>query len=167
MHSVRRTSKAGPAQLVALALCTAEAFMAFALSGPAVGVVRAFFGPCLALITLHLALGIELHVKFKGERRGTWARIGRELRERLLSRMGLDLDPDRTALVRTRDRAADRAARLAAGNVVLFRRTRLARAVRQSNAALDPGQRERLMAQLKAQKTVGDLPKMKVTSPWQ
>ncbi|MEU4239778.1 hypothetical protein [Actinoplanes sp. NPDC026619] len=163
-HNVRRDGKAGAAQLVALMLCTAASFMAVALDGPVTGLLRAFFGPILALITLHLALGIEVHVRH-GKSTGALARIGRELRERLLSRIGL-ADDDRPALTRSRDRAADRAARLAAGQTVLLRRFRLARAVRQSGAALDPRARARLLAQLNAQRTIGDLTSMSATSPW-
>lgn len=165
-HNVRRPEgKPGPAQALAFALLVAASLMAIALDGPVAGGVRAFFGPFLALAALHMALGIEVHVK-QGKSNGTFARIGREVRERLLSRLGL-ADDNRDAAARTRDRAADRAARLAAGHFVPFRRARLARAIRQSDAGIDPRQRERLVAQLRAQKTLGDLTGMKVdVSPW-
>ncbi|MEK8110591.1 hypothetical protein NKG94_52130 [Micromonospora sp. M12] len=69
-------------------------------------------GPVLALVCLHLALGIDLHVRRGGSAGTPWARVFGELRERAMSRLGL-ADDDRTAITRTRDRAIDRAARLA------------------------------------------------------
>jgi hypothetical protein len=162
--TARRTGRPGPAQLVALALCTAAAFMAISLDGPVAGLVRAFFGPVLALVALHLALGIEVHVRH-GRSNATMARVGREVRERALSRLGLG-DDTRSALARTRDRAADRAARLATGHVVLFRRARLARAVRASGAALDAVQRERLLCQVVAHQNLDSLADVVRPSPW-
>lgn len=162
-HNVRRNDPPGAAQLVAFAMCTAAAFMAFAVGGPVGGAVRTFFGPVTALVTLHLALRIELKVRL-GEARGTWARIGRELRERALSRLGL-ADDARPALERTRDRAADRAARLAAGGW-WFRKARLARAVRAAGVALDDKQKDRMLRQVAALKTLKSLIELESSSPW-
>lgn len=162
---VRRSAGTpGPARMLAWALCAMSAYMAVALSGPVEGIARVTLGPALALIALHLALGIEIRVR-RGRSTGAWARVGRELRERSLSRLGL-ADDDRDALARTRDRAADRAARLATATRTPFRRRRLARAVRISNAALDDHQRGRVVAQVAAMRNLDDLVTLKCPSPW-
>lgn len=154
----------GPARLLAWALCGLAGYMALALSGPVEGLARVALGPVLGLVALHLALGIEVRVQ-RGARTGTWARIGAELRERALSRLGL-ADDARTALARTRDRAADRAARLATGRHTPLRRRRLGRAVRVSGAALDPAQRDRVVTQVAALRHLDDLVNTDRPSPW-
>lgn len=165
-HAVRRPGgKPGPAQLLAYGMCATATFMAITIGGPVGGTVRALLGPILALVALHLALGIEVKARKVTKRVGTWARVGRELRERLLSRLGL-ADDSRTALTRTRDRAADRAARLAAAKWAIFRTARLSRAVRASNAALDATQRDRVKKQVAALKNLDDLVKHDGDSPW-
>jgi hypothetical protein len=165
-HAVRRPPwTPGPARSLAWVLCGLSGYMAIVMSGPIEGLARVALGPALALVSLHLALGIEVHAR-RGERSGTMARIGRELRERLLSRLGL-ADDSRTALARTRDRAAERAARLAvAGRGTPWRRRRLARAVRASGAALDERQRDRMMALIAAHRHLGDLATLDYPSPW-
>lgn len=164
--NVRRPGgKPGPAQLVAVALVAFSALMAITIGGPVAGVARAVLGPVLALVALHLALGIEVHIRPGGEGTGTWARLRRELRERLLSIFGLG-DDERDARARTRDRAVDRAARLATANYVIARKPRLARAVRQSGVALDPAARTRLKVQVAAQKNLDDLLNLTGDSPW-
>lgn len=164
-HSVRRSGRPGPAQLVAVAICAAATFVAIALEGVVGGLVRAAFGPVLALVTLHLALGIEIKVR-RGVSNGTWARIGRELRERALSRFGL-ADDSRDALARTRDRAVQRAARLATtSGWVLRRDARLARAVRASGVALDAVQRDRMLRQVAAFRHLNGLKTIELPSPW-
>jgi len=164
--SVRRPGgKPGPARTLAWALCGLAAYMAIDLSGPVEGIARVALGPVLGLVALHLALGIEVRVR-RGASGTTWSRIGGELRERVLSRLGL-ADDNRTALARTRDRAADRAARLATSRRAIARKRRLARAVRTSGAALDATQRERLMTQVAALRHLDDLVKTDRPSPWQ
>lgn len=165
-HNVRRENgKPGAAQLVALTLCSAATFMAIALDGPVAGALRAFFGPVLALIALHLALGIEVKVR-AGINTGVWARIAAEIRERLLSRIGLG-DDERKAAERTRDRARERAARLAtATGWVPWRTARLVRAVRKSGATLDVEQRWRLVEQVAALRSISDLVEIDMGSPW-
>jgi hypothetical protein len=108
---VRRNGHPGSARLVAWALCGFSAYMAMELSGPAEGLARVALGPVLALVALHQALGIEIKARM-GVRSGVLARIGRELRERALSRLGL-ADDSRDALQRTQERAAVRAATIA------------------------------------------------------
>jgi hypothetical protein len=162
---VRSTlGKPGPARTVAWALCGMSAYMAIAESGMSEGLARVALGPVLALVTLHLALGVEVRT-VHAERSGTLARVGRELRERVLSRLGLG-DDSRDAVARTKDRAADRAARLATGQVVMFRRARLARAVRVANVALDVNTRDRMLAQVATYRHLGELRSLDRPSPW-
>jgi hypothetical protein len=155
----------GPSRMIAWALTGLSAYMALLLSGPLAGAARVVLGPLLSLVMLHLALGIELRAT--GHRRtGTWSRVLHEIRERLLSRFGL-ADDDRDALTRTRDRAARRVAHLAlASRWTPFRRTRLARALRASDAAHDPQYRTRMLAELAAARHVHALADLDQPSPW-
>lgn len=162
----RRGGTPGPARWLAWALCGVSAYAALVLSGPFLGAARVIFGPVLSVVALHFALGVELRAR--GYRRtGSLARIGRELRERFLSRFGL-ADDDRDALTRTRDRAARRVARLAlAPRWTPLRKSRLDRNLRKSNAAHDPQARARMLAELAAVRHAGDLRGLAQESPWQ
>ncbi|HEV2778522.1 MAG TPA: hypothetical protein VGX25_03905 [Actinophytocola sp.] len=160
---VRRTGRPGPARFWVWALCGLAGYMALVLSGPVAGIARVALGPGLGLVMLHLALGIE--IRARAHRAGTWARVGRELRERLLSRLGL-ADDERDALARTRDRAARRVAQLSLGRFVPWRASRLARAVRASNVAHDAGARARMLAELAAVRHAGELATLNQPSPW-
>ena len=162
--NVRAHGRPGAPRLVAWALCGMAAYMAWQLSGVAEGLARVALGPVLGLVMLHLALGIEIRA---GQARSTaWARVGHEMRERLLSRMGL-ADDTRDALARTRDRAVQRAARLALGGpLVLWREARLARALRTARVAADPAARARLLAEIATARHAGDLAELPVESPW-
>lgn len=157
------SGRPGPAQVLAWGICGAAGYMAIQVSGVQVGIARVVLGPALAIIALHLALGIEVRVR-RGQSSGTWARIARELRERLLSRLGL-ADDQRDALARTRDRAADRAARLATSWSPL-RMWRLGRAVRAAGVALDATQRGRMLAQVATLRHLDDLLELDCPSPW-
>jgi hypothetical protein len=87
---------------------------AYAESGPVGGTVRAFVGPVMAAMLWHLAMGIELrHRKPEASSNGFGALLARELRERLLSRLGI-AERHRDAAQITRDRATVRAVALAA-----------------------------------------------------
>lgn len=163
--NVRRGDKPGPAQLVAFALVAFSTVMAITLGGPVAGVARAILGPVLGLIFLHLALGIEVHVRSGGTKSGTLSKVTNELRERALSRLGLG-DDNRDAITRTRDRAIDQATRLATARFVIAREVRLARAVHRSGVATNPAARERLKAQVATQRNITDLIKLEVPSPW-
>lgn len=149
----RENGTPGAARTLALVLCGLSAYMAVVLSGPLAGLARVALGPVLALVCLHLALGIEIRVR-RAANTGTAERIWSELRERLLSRLGLG-DDGRDALARTRDRAADRAARLAVN--VGRRDRRLARALATSGAALDPARRDRIVAQVTVARHLDDI----------
>ncbi len=87
---------------------------AYAESGPIGGTVRAFVGPVMAAMLWHIAMGIELRLRTPGAAsHGLIAVLGRETRERLLSRLGIAAQ-DRDAAQITRDRATARAVALAA-----------------------------------------------------
>ncbi|WP_439657488.1 hypothetical protein ACSHWB_34555 [Lentzea sp. HUAS TT2] len=161
---VRRDGRPGPARLVAWALTAFAAFAAFSLSGPVAGGARVLLGPVLGLVMLHLALGIE--IRASRQRTTTWARIGRELRERLLSLLGLG-DDGRDALARTRDKAALRAAKLAIASPWTPRRkARLRKALHASHVAHDPVQRDRMLRELGVLQHADELAKISQPSPW-
>lgn len=162
--NVRRSGRPGAPRLVAWVLCGLAGYMAWQLSGVAAGVARVALGPVLGLVMLHLALGIE--IRAGAYKATTWARVGRELRERMLSRLGLS-DDERDALARTRDRAARRVARLVLGTWVPLRLARVARALRASNVAHDPAARSRMLAELAAIRHAGELATLDQPSPWQ
>ncbi|MFD6421727.1 hypothetical protein [Streptomyces sp. NPDC060198] len=140
---------------------------AFSESGFWGGLIRAAFGPVAAGLLWHLAMGLEIRVVRPGAlSTGLPAMIGREIRERVLSRLGL-ATRDRTAEQITRDRAIVRAVRLASRTKLRpWGRHRLAAAVARSGAALDIEQRERLMQELAARRSARELSTITITSPW-
>ncbi|OLL69943.1 putative membrane protein [Pseudonocardia sp. Ae168_Ps1] len=163
---VRRSGQPGPARWLAWGICAALGVAAVWLSGPVGGALRVALGPVLGVLALHLALGIELRAH-RPAVSGTWARVAAELRERALSRIGL-ADDGRTALARTRDRAAHRAARLAlAGRSTPWRRARLARALRASHVAHDDTMRARMLDELAAVRHADALRTLDQPSPWE
>lgn len=145
--------------LVALSL-----YMAVSEFGPDQAIFRVV-AVAAGIYTLHLALGIEIRARRAGQRAGTLARVGREVRERMLSRLGL-ADDNRDAAARTRDRAVTRAARLAVAHRAPFRRSRLGRAVRSCGAVSDPATRARLVDQVAALRHLDDLAGVAWPSPW-
>lgn len=161
---VRRDGRPGPARLVAWGLTAFAAFAALSLSGPIAGVARVLLGPVLGLVMLHLALGIE--IRASRQRTTTWARVGRELRERLLSLLGLG-DDHRGALARTRDRAALRAAKLAvASRWTPLRTRRLRKALHASHVAHDPAQKDKMLRELGVLQHANKLAETTQPSPW-
>ncbi|GHG60480.1 hypothetical protein [Streptomyces griseocarneus] len=150
---------------------------AYTESGPIGGTVRAFFGPVMAAMLWHLAMGIELrHRKPEAESAGLAAVLGRELRERLLSRLGI-AERDRDAAQITRDRATARAVALAArlAEQSLERRDgwngrrttrRLSKAVARASVGTDCIQRRKLLEQLAARRNAGALATVDLVSPW-
>ncbi|MFJ4322765.1 hypothetical protein ACIP3A_06570 [Streptomyces tricolor] len=150
---------------------------AFAESGPVGGTVRAFVGPIMAAMLWHLAMGIELRLRTPGAAsRGLIATLGREVRERLLSRLGIAAR-DRDAAQITRDRATTRAVALAAR---LAERTpeqqqswrgrrltrRLSKALGRASVGTDPLQRAQLLDQLAARRHALALATVPLPSPW-
>lgn len=161
--NVIRHGRPGAPRVFAWLLCGVSGYMAWQLSGLGEGIARVTLGPVLGLVMLHLALGIE--IKSRTHHATTWTRIGGELRERLLSRLGL-ADDARDALTRTQDRAADRAARLALTPWTPFRRARLRKALRTSNVALDTGRRDQMLLALAALRHADGLVDLEQVSPW-
>lgn len=150
---------------------------AYAESGPVGGTVRAFVGPVMAAMLWHLAMGIELRLRTPGAAsHGLIAVLGREARERLLSRLGIAAR-DRDAAQITRDRATTRAVALAAR---LAERTpeqqrsrsgrrltrRLSKAVGRASVGTDPVQRAQLLDQLAARRHALALATVPLPSPW-
>ncbi|MFF5719294.1 hypothetical protein [Streptomyces buecherae] len=150
---------------------------AYAESGPVGGTVRAFVGPVMAATLWHLAMGLELRLRTpSATSHGLIASLGREARERLLSRLGIAAR-DRDAAQITRDRATARAVALAAH---LAERTpaqrqnwrgrrltrRLSKAIGQAAVGTDALQRARLLDQLAARRHALALATLPLPSPW-
>ncbi|MFD1829847.1 hypothetical protein ACFSJS_09235 [Streptomyces desertarenae] len=150
---------------------------AYAESGPVGGTVRAFVGPIMAAMLWHLAMGIELRLRTPGAASNSLiATLGREARERLLSRLGIAAR-DRDAAQITRDRATARAVALAAR---LAERTpkqrqgwrgrhltrRLSKAIGKASVGTDPAQRAELLDQLAARQHALALATVPLPSPW-
>ncbi|MFE1235170.1 hypothetical protein [Streptomyces tendae] len=85
---------------------------AYAESGLVGGTVRAFVGPVLAAMLWHLAMGIELRNRAPhADSRSLTAVLTRQVRERLLARLGIaDRDADAARIIR--ERALDQAVTL-------------------------------------------------------
>ncbi|CAL9361894.1 hypothetical protein SUDANB105_00684 [Streptomyces sp. enrichment culture] len=150
---------------------------AYAESGPVGGTVRAFVGPVMAAMLWHLAMGIELRLRTPGAAsHGLMATLGREARERLLSRLGIAAR-DRDAAQITRDRATRRAVDLATR---LAERSheqradwrgrrltrRLSKAIGRASVGTNPAQRTELLAQLAARRHALHLATVPLPSPW-
>ena len=109
LHSWGTKSRASA--WAAYCLVGVQAVPAFSVSGGMGGVVRIALGPVLLAATLHLLLGLEM--KFSGEKStGLLATAARELRERIVARLGIGRRGADSAEI-ARSRAADRAVRLA------------------------------------------------------
>lgn len=158
-------------------ITTVQVIPAYAESGPIGGTVRAFVGPVMAAMLWHLAMGIELRLRTPGAASHSLiAVLGREARERLLSRLGIAAR-DRDAAQITRDRATARAVTLAAR---LAERTpeqqrsrrgrrltrRLSKAVGRASVGTDPHQRAQLLDQLAARRHALALATVPLPSPW-
>lgn len=150
---------------------------AYAESGPIGGTVRAFVGPVMAAVLWHIAMGIELRLRTPGAAsHGLIAVLGREARERLLSRLGIAAR-DRDAAQITRDRATTRAVALAARLSECTpeqqrswrgRRLtrRLSKAVGRASVGTDACQRAQLLDQLAARRHALALATLPLPSPW-
>ncbi|MDR3084291.1 MAG: hypothetical protein LBV60_25825 [Streptomyces sp.] len=139
----------------------------YAESGLIGGTVRAAVGPVMAGILWHLAMGLEIRVARPAALSGgLLPTIGRELRERLLSRLGLAVR-DRSAEQISRDRATARAVRLASRpRLHAWGRRRLAAAVARAAVGNDGEQRHRLLRDLAARRTSDELRTVPIVSPW-
>ncbi len=148
---------------------------AYSESGIVGGTVRAVVGPILAALLWHLAMGIELRHRAPGSGSGSLpALLARELRERLLSRLGLAVR-DRSAEQITRDRATVKAVALAAkladmpekarGRARVARR--LSVAVGKAQAGASEEQRTKLLELLAARRHAAALATVDLPSPWE
>ncbi|MHC6627488.1 hypothetical protein ACYTFC_15500 [Streptomyces globosus] len=158
-------------------ITTVQVIPAYAESGLVGGTVRAFVGPVLAAVLWHEAMGIELRLrKPEAASHGILARAGREIRERLLSRLGI-AERDRDAAQITRDRASLKAVALAARLAELTPdkrdrwrgqriARRLSRAVAQAAVGTDDRQRQDLLRQLAARRHAVALATIELPSPW-
>lgn len=159
------------------AIAGVQVIPAYAESGPVGGTVRAVIGPVMAAVLWHLAMGIELRHRAPGaSSNGFGAVLAREVRERLLSRLGV-AERRRNAAQITRDRATARAVALAVRLAELSpeRRTgrrgrriarRLSLAVARASVGDDPAQRRKLLAQLAARRNATGLATVALPSPW-
>jgi hypothetical protein len=140
---------------------------AFAESGFWGGIVRATIGPVMAGLLWHLAMGLEIRVaRPEALSTGLPAQIGHELRERLLSYLGL-ATRNRTAEQISRDRATARTVRLASRHHLgPWGRAALKASVARSGAATDATQRHQLLQLLSARRNAGELRTLAVASPW-
>lgn len=175
--NVLRSGNAGSARTVAWLVSGFAGFAGLAVSETLTsGIGRIIFGPMLAMTALHLALGLDARSR-RMELTGAWAQVAREVRERVLSLLGLGND-ERDALARTRDRAALRAATLAievqrgpgegkkavrahAKNLMALRA-----ALHVSNVAHDPQARARMVSELATLQHAETLAQAKQPSPW-
>ncbi|WP_217550114.1 hypothetical protein [Streptomyces sp. GbtcB6] len=150
---------------------------AYAESGTVGGTVRAFAGPVLAAVLWHLAMGIELRLhKPDAASQGLLATLGREVRERLLSRLGV-ATRNRDAAQITKDRATRRAVALASQLAAMPEEERekghgrritrrLQSALARSGVGTDPAQRRVLLEQLAARRHATSLATVTLPSPW-
>ncbi|MGW0999369.1 hypothetical protein ACWD5V_40110 [Streptomyces sp. NPDC002523] len=148
---------------------------AYAESGTVGGTVRAFVGPVMAAVLWHLAMGIELRLhKPDAASQGLLATLGREARERLLSRLGI-ATRNRDAAQITKDRATRRAVALASQLAAMSaadreKDTRITRrlqsALSRAGVGNDPQQRQALLDQLAARRHAVALATVDLPSPW-
>lgn len=150
---------------------------AYSESGFVAGTVRAFVGPVMAGLLWHLAMGIELRHSTGSDSQALSAVLARELRERLLSRLGLAVrgqDAEQLTRIRWTRIATRRAARLAdleAAKADGWRarraRRRLAAAVDRTDAGVLPEQRAVLLDRIAAYRHASRLASVNLPNPWE
>ncbi|MEU0035103.1 hypothetical protein [Streptomyces sp. NPDC006333] len=167
-QNLRTQGSPGTPGLLVWLITGVQVIPAYSESGIVGGTVRAFVGPVLAAVLWHLAMGIELrHSKPGAGSQSLPAVIVRELRERLLSRLGL-ATRDRTAEQITRDRATARAVQLASRpHLHRWGRARLAAAVARSGVGTDREQLDVMMRMLAARRGAGRLSEVELRSPFE
>jgi hypothetical protein len=162
--NVHRDGRPGSFQAIVWSMCAAMAYMAWAESAPEEAIGRIVLGPVLGTVMLHLGLGLELRARH--QHAGTVARIGRELRERFMSRLGL-ADDGRDAAQRIRDRKAYAAAALSCPRRWPWsRQSRLERALLAAGVADDSLLRDRMLARLAVVQHAQSLSAVAQPSPW-
>ncbi|MFX4294125.1 hypothetical protein [Streptomyces bohaiensis] len=168
--------KPGAPGLLVWVITGVQLIPAFDEGGFTGGIIRAVFGPILAAVLWHLAMGMELRAERPAALRagGLLATLAQEVRERALARLGL-AERGRTSVDIARDRhlarAVDLAARLESLPAGADRRRRrtarlLSSAVGRSGAATDTTRREQLLAQLSGRRHAADLATISLASPW-
>lgn len=165
----------GAPGLLVWALAGFAAIPAFSVSGSLfAGIFRLVLGPVMAVVSFHLALGMELRHKRPDARSESMVRrIGRDLGQRIVSLLGLGTR-DVSAQDLTRGRAVARAAR----TVVTMRRTadgtrryarlgrRLDRALRIAEVDADAARVDALLARIAVAQHSEALTSIQLTSPW-
>ncbi len=148
-------------------ITTVQVIPAYSESGLLGGTVRTVFGPVMAALLWHLAMGLEIRVaRPEALSSGLPAQIGAELRERLLSYLGL-ATRNRTAEQISRDRATARAVRLASRRWLgPWGKAALAASVARSQAAVNGEQSHQLLQQLAGRRSAAELRTVPVVSPW-
>ncbi|MDK1344192.1 hypothetical protein QNO09_12935 [Streptomyces sp. 378] len=174
-QNLRTQGAPGTPGMLVWVITGVQVIPAYAESGIVGGTVRAVVGPVLAALLWHLAMGIELRHTKPGTGSGSLpALLARELRERLLSRLGL-ATRDRTAEQITRDRwtvkAVGLAAKLADMGPKDRGRARVARrlsvAVGKAQAGASEEQRTKLLELLAARRHAASLATIDLASPWE
>ncbi|MFJ6293220.1 hypothetical protein ACIQJX_07650 [Streptomyces griseoviridis] len=173
-QNLRTTGAPGTPGVLVWFITGVQVIPAYSESGVVGGTVRAVVGPVLAALLWHLAMGIELRHSSGGDSNSLPALLVRELRERLLSRLGLAVR-DRSAAQITRDRATvravDLAARLAAMSPGQRGRARVERrlsiAVGKALAGADDQQRATLLDLLAARRNSASLATINLPSPFE
>lgn len=167
LHAWGAKSKASA--WLAYCLVGVQAIPAFSVSGGPGGVVRIVLGPVLLALMLHKLLGLEL--KFSGEvSTGLLATAGRELRERLVARLGIGRRGADSAAI-ARSRAADRAVALASRRRLGKRAAvRLAVAIDAAQHALNEadaaGAEASIVARVVRRKSVAELHSLTARHVW-
>ncbi|MEU3287841.1 hypothetical protein ABZ718_22870 [Streptomyces longwoodensis] len=173
-QNLRTQGAPGTPGLLVWVITGVQVIPAYSESGPVGGTVRAVVGPILAALLWHLAMGIELrHRQPDAESASLPALLVRELRERLLSRLGLAVR-DRTAEQISRDRATVRAVALAAKLATMAQgargrsrvERRLSVAVGKAQAGASTEQRAKLLDLLAARRHATALATIDLPSPW-
>jgi len=145
-----------------------------------IGVVRAFFGPIMAMFMWHLMLGIELkHRKPEAQNNSMAAQIGRELRTRIFAYMGL-AQRNRTAEEIIADRHLAQAVELYAVLAIMeeddkqgfFKKRTISRLHRRASRHAsrgcggDPKRRQILTNRLAERRQARNLSKMDLPEVW-
>ncbi|MFH9012519.1 hypothetical protein ACH4C6_14160 [Streptomyces sp. NPDC017943] len=174
-QNLRTQGAPGTPAVLVWVITGVQVIPAYSESGFVGGTVRAVVGPVLAALLWHLAMGIELrHTKPDAESTALPAVLAREVRERLLSRLGLAVR-DRSAEQISRDRATVKAVALAAklaemkpgqrGRARVERR--LSVAVGKAQAGASEEQKHKLLDLLAARRHSASLATIDLPSPWQ
>ncbi|MGQ4484351.1 hypothetical protein ACN6LM_002681 [Streptomyces sp. SAS_281] len=176
-QNLRNQGAPGVPGVLVWVLTGVQIIPAYAESGPVGGTVRAIVGPVMAAMLWHLAMGIELRLHKPGaSSQGLLATLGREVRERLLSRLGV-ATRNRDAAQITRERATERAGALASRLAKMAEKDRTNRhgrrierrletALSRSGVGTDPDQRRVLLDQLAARRHAAALASVALPSPW-